>query len=219
MVRSSVNSLKSFTSTTLAGACLSFQQPDSGCGVGRVSFEKLRSVDLIFYRLKSLLIISFLCSANLCVAAQTSDCTFYVESDQTRKMIRNSLYPLNFVITENIDATLKINDKGAPNTIGFIFDFEDKSGLPTELGSTLYIKFIDGTTHSIIMRTKKVKTSIIYFTLIEPSSKDNRSLINRLSKVDIVSLAIIADYKQREIFIPKTKAVIIRKTILCLTEN
>jgi hypothetical protein len=149
--------------------------------------------------------------------AQTSDCAFYVGADQTRKKIRHSLYPLNFVVTENIDVTLKINDKGATNTIEFIFDFDDKSGLPTELGSTLSIKFIDGTIHSILARTKKANASMIYFTLIESDSKDNRSLIDKLSKVEISDLTIIADYKQREIYIPATKASIVKKTIQCLS--
>ena len=176
-------------------------------------------MNFIFHRLKSTLIIFFLSIANFCLMAQTSDCAFYVASDQSRKKVRHSLYPLNFVVTENIDVTLKINDKAAPNTVELIFDFEDKSGLPTELGSTLSIKFTDGTTHSIITRTKKVKTSVIYFTLIEPSSKDDRSLINKLSKIEIASLVIIADAKQREIRIPETKAAIIRKTVLCLTDN
>ena len=144
----------------------------------REPFEKLRAVNLIFHQLKSLLFIFFLSIVIFCVVAQTSDCAFYVASDQSRKKVRHSLYPLNFVVTENIDVTLKINDKAAPNTVELIFDFEDKSGLPTELGSTLSIKFTDGTTHSIITRTKKVKTSIIYFTLIEPSSKDDRSWVS-----------------------------------------
>ena len=148
--------------------------------------------------------------------AQTSDCAFYVASDQSRKKIRHSLYPLNFVVTENIDVTLKINNKGSSNTIELVLDFEDKSELPTELGSTLSIKFIDGTVHSILARTRKVNASVIYFTLFESGSKGDRVLLEKLSKVDITALAIIADYKQREIPIPETKASIVKKTIQCL---
>lgn len=182
----------------------------------REPFERRRVIDLNAYLLKSLLIIFFLSITNFCLVAQTSDCAFYVESDQTRKKIQHSLYPLSFVITENIDVTLKITNKGAPNTIELIFDFNDKSGLPTELGSTLSIKFIDGTSHSIIARTKKANASMIYFTMIDSGSEYNQSLIDKLSKVDIAALAIIADYKQREIDIPETKASIVKQTIQCL---
>jgi hypothetical protein len=153
------------------------------------------------------------------VLAQTSDCAFYVEADQTRKKVRHSTYPLNFSVTDKIDVTLKINDKGNANTIELLFDFEDASGLPTELGSTLSIKFIDGTTHSIIARTKKEKASVIYFALNEAVTKDDRFLIDKLSNVDIATLAIIADYKQREILIPETKSAIIKKTIRCLLNS
>jgi len=153
------------------------------------------------------------------VKAQTSDCAFYIESDQTRKQIRQSFYPLNFSVTDNMVVMLKINDKGSPNTIELILDFEDESGLPTELGSMLSIKFIDGTSNSIIARTKKANTSIIYFTLNETGSKDDPFMIEKLSKNNIRALVIIADYKQREILIPETKAAILKKIILCLSDN
>jgi hypothetical protein len=187
--------------------------------MAREPFEKLRAIDFISHRLKSLPIIFFLSIANSCLFAQTKDCAFYVESDQTRKKIRHSLYPLNFVVTENIEVTLKINDKGSHHIIELMFDFEDASGLPTELGSTLAIKFKDGTTHSIIARTKKVNASMIYFTLTESGLKDTRSLIEKLSNVEIAVLTIIADYKSREISIPETKASIIRQTIQCLHDT
>jgi len=151
--------------------------------------------------------------------AQTSDCAFYVQSDQTRKKISHSVYPLNFTITENIDVALTINDKGSPNTIELIFDFDDKSGLPTELGSTLYIKFIDGTTHSLLARTKKDNASIVYFTIIESGTLDLSLFIEKLSKIDITAFIITADYQQRVVLIPETKAVIIKKTINCVHQS
>lgn len=150
------------------------------------------------------------------MVAQTSDCSFYIKADQSQKKIRHSLYPLTFAITENIDLTLKINDEGARNTIELIFDFDDKSRLPIELGSKLSIQFIDGTTYSIIARTKKINASIIYFTLTESGPKDNRSLIEKLSDEEIAVLTIIADYKSRKICVPETKASIMRQTIECL---
>jgi len=160
------------------------------------------------------------------VVAQQSDCSFYIEQDKTQKKVSHSLYPLNFIITESIDVTLNISDKGSPNSIELIFDFSDTSGLPTELGSTLIIKFTDGTSCSIIARTKKINSSIIYFTLVEkgsnssltsPSGKNDAFITDKLSKVDIRELMIMADYKQREILIPETKAAIIKNTIQCLT--
>ena len=159
--------------------------------------------------------------------AQQSDCSFYIELDQTRKKVRHSLYPLNFTVTESIDVTLNISDKGSPNILELIFDFNDTSGLPTELGSTLLIKFTDGTSCSIIARTKKASSGIIYFTLAEKESHSSQNsqlsnnndvyITDKLSKTDISTLVIMADYKQREILIPETKAAIIKNTIQCLT--
>jgi hypothetical protein len=162
------------------------------------------------------------------VAAQQSDCSFYIEQDQTRKKVRHSVYPLNFTVTENIDISIKINDKGTPGIIEFVFDFEDTSGLPVELGSTLTIKFTDHTTWSIIASTRKVKSSIVYFTLSETSSntstanhspKADITLTDKLSKADISTFEITADYKQREIPVAETKSAIIKRTILCLLER
>jgi len=182
--------------------------------MARASFEKLKVIELFSCYLKSLLIIFLLSIADFCLMAQTSDCAFYVESNHTRKKIRHSIYPLNFKINENISVSLKMNDKGSSNTIELVLDFEDKSGLPTELGSTLSINFADGTTHSVIARTKKINTSVVYFTLNNTDSNDR--FLDKLSKVDIVTLVIRADYEQREISIPETKASIVKKTIQCL---
>lgn len=196
--------------------------------MGHVPFEKLRAIDLISHRLKSLVIIFFLSIANFCLVAQSSDCAFYVASDQPRKKIRHSIYPLNFTITENINASLKINDKGSSNTIELVLDFEDKSGLPTELGTTLSIKFSDHTTYSIIASSRKIKPSIVYFTISETgsrtsttnhSNKADRFLTDKLSTVDIRTFEITADYKQREIPVAETKSEIIKKTILCLLNS
>jgi len=187
--------------------------------MAREPFEKLRVIDLISHRLKSLFIIFLLSIASSCLLAQTSECAFYVESDQTRKKIRHSLYPLNFSVTENINVILKINNKGSANTIELMFDFEDASGLPTDLGNTIAIKFIDGSSYSIIARTKKVKASVIYFALKEVGTKEDRFLIDKLSNVDIAAFEIIVDYKQRKILIPETKAAIIKMTIRCLSAN
>ncbi len=133
--------------------------------------------------------------------------------------MRHSSYPLNFAVTETIEVTLKINDKGSPHTIELMFDFEDTSGLPPELGSTLLIKFIDDTSYSIIAQTKKASSATIYFTLVEKgasSNKDHDFITAKLSKVDIAALEITADYRRREIPVPETKAAIIKKTIRCL---
>lgn len=160
------------------------------------------------------------------MVAQQSDCSFYIEKNKTRKKVFHSLYPLSFIITETIDVTLNISDKGSPGTIELIFDFSDTSGLPTEMGSTLIIKFTDGTSCSIIARTKKTNSSIIYFTLVEKGSnssltlhsgKNDGFITDKLSKVYISELIIMADYKQRKILIPETKAAIIKNTIQCLT--
>jgi hypothetical protein len=154
----------------------------------------------------------------LCLVAQQNDCDFYVESDheRTKNKIKYSSYSLNFAVTETIDVKLKLSTKRSQNIVELVLDFEDMSGLPTELGSTLSIKFIDGTTHSIIARTKKTSASVIYFTISESGLEYDRSIIGKLSKVDISVLAIVADYEQREIFIPETKATILKKTIQCL---
>ncbi len=103
-----------------------------------------------------------------------------------------------------------------------MLDFDDKAGLPTELGSTLSIKFVDGASYSIIAQAKKSSASIVYFTLIKPGTTPtsiDQPFKDKLLKIDISTLTIIADYKQREIHIPATKATIIKNTIHCLMTN
>jgi len=162
------------------------------------------------------------------VVAQQNDCDFYIQQDQSRKKVRRSVYPLDFGVSESIDVSIKINDKGAPGIIEFVLDFEDSSGLPVELGSTLTIKFTDHTTFSIIASSRKVKSSIIYFTISETgsrtsatsnSNKTDRFLTDKLSNVHIRTFEITADYKQREIPVAETKSAIIKKTITCLLDR
>ncbi len=175
--------------------------------------------------MKSVLPVLVLSLISFCLLAQQNDCEFYIQAENTRKKVRQSLYPLDFGVSESIVVSVKIHDKGKPGIIEFVFDFEDTSGLPVELGSTLTIKFTDHTAWSIIASTRKVKSSIVYFTISDTGSRTtttnhsknaNLSLTEKLSKIDIRSFEIYTDYKQREILVAETKAVIIKKTILCL---
>lgn len=164
--------------------------------------------------MKSLLLILYLSSLPLCLAGQDNECSFYVGTDNKhpRKKIRHSLYPLNFTVTESIDVTLNISDKGSRNIIELIFDFNDKGGLPVELGNMLTLNFMDGTSISALARTRKVYSSIVYFTFHHQSSK-NDTLLEKLSDMDILSFEITADYEKRKIPIPATKAAILKETI------
>lgn len=134
------------------------------------------------------------------------------------------MYPLGFPVTENIEVLININDKGRPGQIEIVFDFEDRSGLPVEMGSTLTIKFIDNTTYSFIASSRKLKSSKMYFTIAEAgsqtatsySNKSDNLLTDKLLKVDIHSFEISAEYKKREITINETKSAIIKNTIRCL---
>lgn len=122
-----------------------------------------------------------------------------------------------------MEVALKLSENGSGNIIELMLDFDDKSGLPMELGSTLTIKFIDDTKYSIIARTKKITSSAIYFTLVDKkvnatSRKNDTTFAEKLMNVNILSLEIIADYQPREISMPGTKATIIKKTIQCLMD-
>lgn len=151
--------------------------------------------------------------------AQESDCDHYVETvtKPIRKKIRQSCYPFDFAVDQDIPVTLKISDRGIPNTLDLMLDFNDYNGLPTALGSTLSLRFVDGTSYSIIARTKNIKTSMIYFALNSLSKQEHLHLIDKLSRIDLRAMEITADYLLREIIIPDTKAVIIRKSVSCLS--
>jgi len=149
--------------------------------------------------------------------AQKNECSHYVETvtKPVRKKIRQSLYPLDFVVDEHLQATQKMSDRGLPNTIDLMLDFNDRSGLPAALGSTLSLQFVDGTSYSIIARTRKANTSTIYFAL-NALKKEHVQLIEKLSHVDLRALEITVDDTARAITIPDTKAVIIRRSISCI---
>jgi hypothetical protein len=160
--------------------------------------------------------------------AQEGDCSFYIKQSESRKKIRYSSYPLNFNVAESLEVLININDKGMPGHLEIKFDFDDRSGLPVEPGSTLSIKFIDNTTYSIIANTRNIKSSTAYFTLSEANSHrsanngtnaQDKLLTDKLSKVDIRAFEISADDKKREITITDTKSDIIKKTIHCLLAN
>lgn len=183
---------------------------------------------IYFIQLTLPLTTFFLFIISFCVVAQETDCHFYIEQDQTRKKVTHSVYPFDFNVNESITVSIKINDKGTRGILEFVVDFEDTSGLPVELGSTLTIKFIDHTSYSIIASSRKVKSSIVYFTISETgshastsnhSNKADRFLTDKLSKVDIRAFEIIADYKPREIPVAETQSAILKKTILCLLNS
>ena len=150
--------------------------------------------------------------------AQERDCDHFVETvtKPIRKKIRQSSYPFDFAVDQDIRVTLKISDRGMPNTLDLMLDFNDHSGLPTALGSTLSLRFVDGTSYSIIARTKNVKVSMIYFALNASSKQEHLPLIEKLSRIDLRAMEIAADDTVREITIPETKAVIIRRSISCI---
>jgi hypothetical protein len=134
------------------------------------------------------------------------------------------VYPLQFSVSENIDVALTFSALEASNRLDLSLDFDSRSGLPVEPGSTLTITLTDGSDYAAISHSKKARTGIIYFTLFksasgQPLNPEEKSLKAKLTTLEIKSLKVIADDKQRMIQIPDTKAAIIKTTIQCLLHS
>jgi hypothetical protein len=175
--------------------------------------------------IKSILFFA-LCFIHQSLLAQDDECAFYIEKIKKAKFktISSSHYPLNFVVSENLTASLGFSDRGTDG-LYLILKFLDNKGYQVELGNILTLEFEDGSQTAFISRSKRLSTSTATFTLWQATSQEISSTkydptpYEKLCRENISALSLWADYEVRRVQIPQTQSEIIRKIIQCLVKK